>query len=113
MSSDNSVESVTSKWHDVVPIHLNEFYPVIYLDSDDEVEILPNPPKRRNTGTEKPVGESSGIKKEPKEQQSPAKEEEEDTKCKDIATHIPDPHQETHSRDPQQKTNSRDPQQEV
>ncbi|KZV58422.1 hypothetical protein F511_26601 [Dorcoceras hygrometricum] len=56
-------------------------------DHDDEVEILPTPPKRRNTGTEQPVGESSGIKKEPKEQQSPAKEEEADTKCKDTATH--------------------------
>ncbi|KZV51217.1 hypothetical protein F511_16107 [Dorcoceras hygrometricum] len=54
---------------------------------DDENEILPTPPKRRNTGTEQPVGESSGIKKEPKEQQSPAKEEEADTKCKDITTH--------------------------
>ncbi|KZV49691.1 hypothetical protein F511_23648 [Dorcoceras hygrometricum] len=41
--------------------------------TNDEDEILPLPPKRRNTGTEQPVGESSGIKKDPKEQQSPSK----------------------------------------
>ncbi|KZV35374.1 serotransferrin [Dorcoceras hygrometricum] len=90
--SDNSVESVTSKWHDLVPIHINEMVPVIYLDSDDEVEILPSPHKRRNTGIEQPVAESSGIKKDPKEQQSPSKnpndmgsktEAEVDTKVKD------------------------------
>ncbi|KZV37112.1 ubiquitin carboxyl-terminal hydrolase 3-like [Dorcoceras hygrometricum] len=87
--SDNSVESVTSLWHDLVPIHLNEMVPVINLDSDDEVEILSSPPKRRNTGTEQPDGESSGIKKDPKEQQSPAKEV--DTKDKDIRPTPRDP----------------------
>ncbi|KZV18133.1 CDPK-related kinase 5-like [Dorcoceras hygrometricum] len=47
--------------------------PVIYLYLYDEVEILPSPSKQRNIGTEQPGTESSGIKKDPKEQQSPSK----------------------------------------
>ncbi|KZV22234.1 hypothetical protein F511_08299 [Dorcoceras hygrometricum] len=70
---DNSIESVTSMWHDLLPIHFSEMVPVIYLYSDDEVEILPSPPKRRNIGTEQPSVESSGIKKDPNEQQSSSK----------------------------------------
>ncbi|KZT76083.1 Lin-54-like protein [Dorcoceras hygrometricum] len=72
--SNNSVDLVPDDEVEILPT------PVIYLDSDDEVEVLPTPPKRRN---EQPVGESSGIKKDPKEQPSPAKEKEKDVDTKD------------------------------